>query len=171
MSVNEHSDRPEEDLRQRVLETTINDTTLLSTDYCNHLNEVVMMIGMVADMPVFLDDAKAWQPITYAEHFESSGLSIGPLAIEAYDFCEKRYRNPFDTTLDSFNQRVSTGCAELVKVVAGGDRDHIAFSANALSAELQAMIDQLGAIIHGTADATDDNDSDGLSQDDIDALF
>jgi hypothetical protein len=171
MSVNGHISEPADDLRERVRETTINDTTLLSTDYCNHLNEVVMMIGMVADMPELLEEARAWQPITYAEHFESSGLSIGPLAIEAYDFCEARFRQPFDVTLGMFNDRVLAGCGELQEIVAGGDPEHIAYCANALSMELQGLIDHLGAIIHGASETRPDDQTDGLSQDDIDALF
>ena len=171
MSVHENVNKPADDLKERVRETTINDTTMLSTDYCNHLNEVVMMIGMVADMPALLEDACAWQPASYAEHFDASGLSIGPLAIEAYDVCELKYREPFDATLDKFNQRVAGGCAELVEIVAEGDTEHIAFSANALSMELQGLIDQLGSIIHGALSAEVDEDVDGLSQDDIDALF
>ena len=171
MSVEEHTNGPAEDLLARVRETTINDTTMLSTDYCNHLNEVVMMIGMVADMPVLLEDANAWQPMSYAEHFESSGLSIGPLAIEAYEFCEPKYRNPFDETLALFNDRVAAGLAELAGIVEGGDAGHISYAASNLSIELQKLIDQLGAIIHGAADSVEDEGADGLSQDDIDALF
>jgi hypothetical protein len=162
---------PSEDLRERVRDTTINDTTLLSTDYCNHLNEVVMMIGMVADMPVLLEDALAWKPVSYADHFLSSGLSIGPLAIEAYENCEARYRDSFDATLLQFNDRVAAGCTELSEIVATGDAEYIAFQANALSMELQGLIDNLGAIIHGASDLVDEGETEGLSQDDIDALF
>jgi hypothetical protein len=174
MTVNEHINGPSDDLRERVRDTTINDTTLLSTDYCNHLNEVVMLIGMigaVGDAADMLAEVREWKPLTYAEHFEASGLSIGPLAIEAYDICETKYREAFDTTLEKFNQRVIAGCSELADVIEGGDAEHIAFNANALSMELQAVIDQLGGIIHGAATTDAVDDADGLSQDDIDALF
>ncbi len=162
-----------ETLRARVSETTINDVTLLSTDYCNHLNEVVMMIGMVADVPEMLDDVRSWKPRSYQEHFEMSGLSIGPLAIEAYDNCEAKYRNAFDSDVAAFNARVAEGTEEIANAVDTGDAEFLSFSANALSTELQAMIDSLGAIIHGSTDrhASPDDDADGLSQDDIDALF
>lgn len=130
-----------------------------------------MMIGMVADMPDILEDVRAWQPVSYGDHFVSSGLSIGPLAIEAYDACEARYREPFDATLQQFNERVSTGCAELAAVVASGDAGHISFQANALSMELQGMIDLLSAIIHGAAEVIEGGESEGLSQEEIDALF
>ena len=132
---------------------------------------LIGMIGLVGDAKDMLAEANEWKPITYAEHFESSGLSIGPLAIEAYDICEARYREAFDTTLEKFDQRVISGCSELADVIDGGDTGHITFSANALSMELQALIDQLGGIIHGAGTTDVVDDADGLSQDDIDALF
>ena len=174
MTLNEHTSGPSDDLRERVRDTTINDITLLSTDYCNHLNEVVMLIGMigpVSDATDMLAEAREWKPLTYAEHFEASGLSIGPLAIEAYDLCEARYRDAFDTTMKKFDLRVISGCSELADVIDSGDAEYIAFSANALSMELQAVIDQLGGIIHGAGTTGAVDDADGLSQDDIDALF
>ena len=130
-----------------------------------------MMIGMVADMPVLIDDARTWRPITYEEHFESSGLSIGPLAIEAYEACEPQYRDLFDETLQLFNDRALRGCEDLARIVAEGDAEYIAHSANSLSLNLQGLIDQLGAIIHGASGSPVVEESEGLSQDDIDALF
>jgi len=167
------AEQKRETLRQRVSETTINDVTLLSTDYCNHLNEVVMMIGMVADMPEMLNEVQGWKPKSYQEHFETSGLSIGPLAIEAYDNCEAKYRNAFDRDVAAFNSRVAAGAKEVAEAIETGDAEFVVHSANTLSKQLQAIIDSLGAIIHGAADqhATPEDDTDGLSQDDIDALF
>ena len=53
-----HSDGSGEvaDWRQRVKGTNICDASLLATDYLNHFNEVVMLIGMIPDMPECLDD-------------------------------------------------------------------------------------------------------------------
>lgn len=60
------SDASEEtaDWRQRVEGTNICDASLLATDYLNHFNEVVMLIGMIPDMPECLDDAREWRPKT-----------------------------------------------------------------------------------------------------------
>ncbi len=36
------------------------DPSLLSTDYFNHFNEVIMMLNMLPDMPDLLDDVDKW---------------------------------------------------------------------------------------------------------------
>lgn len=158
--------------------TTVNDVTLLSTDYCNHLGEVVMLFSMVADMPVLIEDVKSWRPKSYADHFRDSGLSIGPLAIQSYDVCEAKYRRPFDAEVAAFNDRVASGCAELVSVIESGDSDRIGFFANDLSQELQKIMDRIAAIANGAilddagpADDAADEEKGSLNQDDVDALF
>ena len=71
-------------MRDRVRGTNINEQTLLATDYLNHFNEIVMTMEMVPDMPKFLEEAKAWQPKTYQDHFRDSGFTDKDLVIEAY---------------------------------------------------------------------------------------
>jgi len=162
-----------DELRQKVVGSTINGLTLLSTDFCNHLGEVVMMISMTADMPELIDDVKSWRPKSYADHFDGSGLSIGPLAIECYHACEVKYREPFDREIQAFDAMVASGCAELVKATETGDAEFIAFCANGLSKDLQEIIDRIAAIANGAIlDAVEADDQKGsLNQDDIDAMF
>ena len=71
-------------MRDRVRGTNINEQTLLATDYLNHFNKIVMTMEMVPDMPELLEEAKAWQPKTYQDHFRDSGFTDKDLAIEAY---------------------------------------------------------------------------------------
>ena len=59
-------------LRVRVRGTNINEQTLLATDFLNHFNGIVMTLEMVSDMPELLEEAKAWQPKTYQDHFRDS---------------------------------------------------------------------------------------------------
>ena len=63
----------------------ISEKTLLSTDYLNHFNEIVMLIEMVPDMPDMIEDCRLWHPKSYQQHFRDSGFSEKELAIEAYD--------------------------------------------------------------------------------------
>ncbi|MSO72969.1 MAG: hypothetical protein EXQ84_05100 [Rhodospirillaceae bacterium] len=70
--------------RVKVAVTLINPDSLLATDYLNHFNEVVMLIGMLPDMPDMLPDCEAWKPKSYPEHFLNAGLTYGALAAEAY---------------------------------------------------------------------------------------
>ena len=62
--------------RKLVSGTNINEQTLLATDYLNHFNEVVMLIEMIADMPECLEDAQAWAPKSYQDHFRDSNVSV-----------------------------------------------------------------------------------------------
>jgi hypothetical protein len=160
-------------LRQKVVGSTINNLTLLSTDYCNHLGEVVMMISITADMPELIDDVKSWQPKSYEDHFDGSGLSISSLAIQCYQASEAKFREPFDREVQAFDALVASGCAELVKATETNDAEFIAFSANGLSKDLQEIIDRIAAIANGaildTVEADDEKGS--LNQDDIDAMF
>ena len=63
----------------------IHEETLLATDYLNHFNEIIMLLDMIPSMPECLEDAKAWEPKTYVEHFRDSGFADKDLAIFAYD--------------------------------------------------------------------------------------
>src|SRR5690242_593171 len=59
--------------RELVAGTTIDGGTLLSTDYFNSFNEVIMLLGMVPEMPAMLEEVQAWRFRTYEEHFRASG--------------------------------------------------------------------------------------------------
>src|SRR3546814_8302628 len=69
--------------RRLVRGTNINATSLLATDYLNHFNEVVMVLELVPDMPEIIEEAAAWQPVTYIQHFAASILSDRELAIRS----------------------------------------------------------------------------------------
>src|SRR3546814_16752458 len=71
--------------RRLVRGTNINATSLLATDYLNHSNEVVMVLELVPDMPEIIEEAAAWPPVTYIQHFAASALSARELAIWAYE--------------------------------------------------------------------------------------
>ena len=55
--------------QERVRGTNISEQTLLATDYLNHFNEIVMLLEMLADIPECFEDAKAWAPKSYPDHF------------------------------------------------------------------------------------------------------
>lgn len=95
--------------RRLVGGTNINEQTLLATDYLNHFNEVVMLIEMIADMPECLEDAKAWAPKTYQDHFRDSNFSDRELAVQAYEHVPERYRVPFEQVVAGLNRVVATG--------------------------------------------------------------
>lgn len=137
------------EMRERVRGSNIDDKTLLATDYLNHFNEVTMLLEMVADMPDLLDDVKAWQPKSYAQHFRDSGLSIADMAIEAYDLAPGRYRIAFDETVEQMNALVEEIVIRIESALAGGNTDAVREAAVGGSRDLQSLIDIASGIIHG----------------------
>ena len=93
-------------MAERLEGTNLSPQTFLATDYLNHFNEVVMLLGMLGDMPEMFEDIAAWAPKTHAEHFRDSSLSDRDLAIAAYEMAPARYRVPFDDTTAQANEVV-----------------------------------------------------------------
>ena len=91
------------ELRARAGVANINEKTLLATEYLNHFNEFVMVLDLIPDMPDCLEDAEAWQPKHYQDHFRDSAFSAKELAIMAYDHSPAEYRDQFETLVDLIN--------------------------------------------------------------------
>jgi hypothetical protein len=153
--------------RRLAQDTTIDSNTLLSTDFFNHFNEVIMLLSMLADMPDMLEEIRAWRPKTYREHFEQSGLAFAPLAIEAYDHVPPEFRGAFDATVDDLNATIAEGMAALEDMAA--DPDMFAFTASSYWQRLQALVDQGSAIVHGSIAGSQPSAT--LDQSAIDDLF
>ena len=102
----------------------INEETLLATDYLNHFNEIVMLLDMVPTMPECLDDAKAWAPKSYEQHFQDSVFADKDLAILAYQNAPPQFREPFDDTVAAMNALVAEGLTSIEASVATGEAGH-----------------------------------------------
>ena len=74
----------------------INPRTGLATDYLNHVNEAVMLLEMIPDIPECVDDFLEWHPLSYAEHFTASNFKARDLAISAYEQADPAIRAEFD---------------------------------------------------------------------------
>ncbi len=169
--------------RKLVKNTTINDTTLLSTDYLNHYNELVMMVEMVADMPEMLDEVLAWQPKTYQEHFRDSAFQHRNLAIWAYENAPDDYREPMDDCIARIDAEIEEGIPVLRNMAESGDMEQLSHAVSDLTATLRGRIDMMSALINGAMDAkgyaarlaheesTGRDTTSMMGQSDIDALF
>lgn len=163
--------------RKLVADTTINTTTLLSTDYLNHYNEVIMLIDLCADMPEMLEEVKAWSPKSYAEHFQGSVFSHKDLAIAAYEHAPGEYRLPFDETVAALNAMVAEETVTVEMALAGGDMDAARVVIQAASRKLRQGVDQASGIINGVsiqpldAEALGGKPAGVMDQAGIDALF
>ncbi|MBF0250464.1 MAG: hypothetical protein HQL35_07550 [Alphaproteobacteria bacterium] len=178
-------------LRERCMGTNVNEQTLLATDYLNHFNELVMILEMLADMPELLDEAKAWEPKDYKDHFRDSTIADRELAVEAYDHAPPKFKDPFDENVAKTNRLILTAVERLEHDIQLGDMDLVRSNARALSQMIQRLMDMCGANIHGsestmaqseiddilssacapTTDTPSGPGESGSSQADIDALF
>jgi hypothetical protein len=152
-----------DEYRTRVAGTTIDDGSLLSTDYFNSFNEVIMLLGMLPDMPDMIDDIKAWRFITYEEHFRGSGLPFAKLAMEAYAHVPPPVLERFERTLAEMRKTVDEARDTLAGLTGPATRDHFNHCAVDYSTRLQRLVDTASAIVHGHGETSE--------QDAIDAMF
>ena len=135
--------------RQKVQGTNINEQSLLATDYLNHLNEPIMLLEMLGDVPELLDELAAWKPKTYVEHFADSSFTDKALAIEAYEISPEIYRKPFDETVASANRCIAAAIEALTRLHGTGRDDEIRVIAGEVSRMLLSLVDKASSIIHG----------------------
>lgn len=151
--------------------TTVNDKTLLATDYLNHFNELVMLLEMVPDMPDCLEDVKAWKPKSYEAHFEESGFAYKKLAILAYDNAPNEFRQPFDKTITRLNTLIKGGVETVDSAVRRGKTQEVRFAVETLAKALHGLIGAAGNIINGHVTPANAKPAAANTQADIDKLF
>ncbi|MEQ8441955.1 MAG: hypothetical protein RIM33_00225 [Alphaproteobacteria bacterium] len=168
--------------RKLTKNTTINDETLLSTDYLNHFNELVMMLEMVPDMPEMLAEAEAWVPKTYQEHFRDSNFQHKELAVWAYEQAPDKYRVPLDDCIERMDTEIAERLTELRVLVDGEQAAVLQETVATTAGLLRRRIDTMSALINGAMDAEayeaemaaegpTDHGGSVMGQSDIDALF
>lgn len=155
------------ELRSRVRGSNINEKTLLATDYLNHFNEFVMLLGLIPDMPDCLDDAQAWEPKGYKEHFQDSLFSDKDLAVEAYDRAPAEYRDEFESTVDMINSLIPRVLDRIKAAVASGDTERMGHECTKTSQLLQGLMDVVSAVINGEKSTIDQDGIDALLEDQI----
>lgn len=167
-------------LRAQLAGTNINEKTFLATDYLNHFNEIIMLLDMIADMPDCLEDARAWQPKSYIEHFVDSTFSDRALAIEAYHASPLRYRLPLEEIARRLDAEIGTLIAGIEMLAAENRLADCARLVEPASHEIKVMIQLASAVINGTSEVTTatgvarvltKTSSDDISQGEIDKLF
>jgi len=151
-------------LCERARGSNVNEKTLLATDYLNHVNEIVMLFDLVPDAPECLDDCKAWQPLSYQDHFRASSIADRDLAIEAYDFSPAAYKEPFDRLLAEMNRLVAISIERLDAALVEGNEDVTRIIAERASRNLQDLIGQASAVINGTDHVVDQAQIDALME-------
>jgi len=151
-----------ESFQKRVAGTNIDPRSLLSTDYFNHFNEVVMMLGMAGDMPEILEDVDGWDFKTYREHFMESGLGFAPLAIECFEASPSELRERFEKIATQMSMLIVETRVKLRQTLEQGELNKFKDMAQLHSMELQGMIDDGAAIVHGYNASMDQSKIDEL---------
>ena len=126
----------------------INPSTGLSTDYLNHFTEALMVLEMVGTVPECLDDLRAWQAKTYAEHFAASHFSNRDTIIAAYQSADPAVRTALDETSDVLNAMVWRTRELVLRHI--GTAEVEAVARRALD-RLRPLIARTAALINGTA--------------------
>lgn len=137
---------------------------MLATDYLNVFNEAVMLLGLVADMPDMIGELKAWEPLSYREHFLRSGFQARELAILAYEQADPDVRGPFDALSEQVAGLIGQAITDAETDIAAGRELGVGIAAAVV--EIQARLMVLDGMVHGTG-----HDDQPSAQDDIDALF
>lgn len=152
-------------LQKRVTGTNINAESLLATDYLNHLNEPLMLLEMVPDMPELVAELEMWRPKTYVEHFEASSFADKDLAIEAYKWVPEEFLQAFEHTVKLANLCVSETILAIREPIEKEQEAEIrVVVSNGLTA-LNHLVSRANAIIHGQEYVLDQSQIDEIMGD------
>ncbi len=144
-----------EQISERIAGTNIDPRSFLSTDYFNHFNTVIMLLGMLPDSPELLDEIDSWEFLSYIDHFKASGLDFAPLAIEAYDVAPKKLREQFERKIEEMNLFIEVSRLGLRRILEQNNKEKFSDMCLRVSRELQHMVDAGGGIVHGHEQSLD----------------
>ena len=146
----------------RLAAANINPKTGLATDYLNHVNEIIMLMELVPDAPECLEDCRAWQPMSYIEHFQGSSIADRDLAIEAYAFSPPEFRDTLDRLASEMHRVIGGALASLDAAFVQGDEERARRVVELAVGALKTMVDQASSTIHGDVQIMDQAAIDGL---------
>lgn len=144
----------------------IHPKTGLATDYLNHFNEVVMLLEMLPDMPDCEDDVLAWEPSSYADHFQRTGFVAKDLAISAYEAVPLDLKTHFETLVERLNVMIESA----QDIVRSNQPDRFEKARAMVQGQIQPLLQAAGGAIHGRIEDHISDESEE-TQDSIDALF
>ncbi len=121
-----------------------------------------MLFGMLPEAPDLLDEIDAWQFISYIDHFKTSGLDFAQLAIDAYAHVPEKLLKRFEQKAQEMKTFVEMSRLGLRQLLETNDKDRFADMAIRISRDLQTMVDDGGAIVHGFEAALDQSEIDKL---------
>ncbi len=168
-----------EHLRAHTDGTNVNPTTLLTTDYLNHFNEIIMLLEILPSAPSSFASAVAeWEHESYEEHFEHSGFRDKELAIAGYRHAPEEVRRAFDSSVADMEQEMVMLLQQVQKKIDEGDTEGLTLLCSEATPRLQDLIQITAGIVNGSASGdSDTEDGKGKpsehtdTQSAVDALF
>lgn len=140
----------------------------LSTDYLNRFSEALMLIEIALDEETVLDDLRAWRPIGYRAHFETSPLRCATSAIAAYDGISPARRRAFESVCTSMSRLVTTVTALIAE---GRDNPELPMIVDVASEALRRLIARSTQFINANGRTDIETFEGGSLQQEIDAFL
>ena len=147
------------ELSARAHGTSVNEQTLLATDYLNCINEICMLLEMLPDALDCFEDCRNWRLLTYNEHFQQSHIADAKLAMEAYPYSPPQSREAFETIISNIGNIISSAIQMLEIPIAAGQITSIEAITKDAVQRLHDNIGILGAIINGQSPDQDTVDN------------
>ena len=143
-------------IRKHTDGTNVNESTLLTTDYLNHFNEVVMLLELLPSAPKEIaSDLASWQHKSYEEHFEKSGFREKSLALAAYRNAPAQIRDRFDATIGALQDATVEVLRGVQQKLQDTDYDGLNTLCSQGVPRLQNLIRLTAGIINGTEHSPD----------------
>jgi len=160
-----------EHLRAHTEGTNVNPTTLLTTDYLNHFNEIIMLLELVPSAPSqFAAEISDWQHESYEEHFTHSGFRDKELAIVGYRNAPEDVRRAFDSSVADLEQEMVLLLQQVQTKIGDGDTEGLTKLCNEGIPRLQDLIQITTGIVNGAVSGgSEELDGDGAKEEQADA--
>ena len=168
-----------EHLRAHTDGTNVNPTTLLTTDYLNHFNEIIMLLEILPSAPSqFASELAEWKHESYEEHVNRSGFRDKELAIAGYRHAPEEVRHAFDSSVADMEQEMVMLLQQVQKKIDDGDTEGLSTLCVEATPRLQDLVQITAGIVNGSvsgesgsADGSDAAAEQQDTQSAVDAIF
>ena len=165
-------------IRAHSIGTNVSQDSLLTTDYLNHFNEVVMLLHLLPTAPLEIAaDLSGWKPKSYEEHFQTSGFRDKALAIAGYQNSPDDIRQAFDAAIGNLERELVILLLDVEAKVGENDIAGLQRLCDQVVPEILDLIDVAADVVNSEEAAIDSPRDDGRpdsvnpKQAAIDALF
>lgn len=139
-----------EHLRAHTEGTNVNSSTLLTTDYLNHFNEIIMLLELVPSAPSqFAAELAEWEHESYEEHFTHSGFRDKELAIAGYRNAPEDVRHAFDSSVADLEQEMVLLLQQVQSHIEEGETERLTELCGEAVPRLQTLVQITAGIVNG----------------------